>query len=214
MRTTFIFIFLICVGWGLNAQIETTSSIRIDAEDNQRTDQYSLSRGSTLSNTPLPPISQKHDLSQYERPKPSFDMTGNDGFYTPEKKKITPKWFEEDDDIKDEYKSDQYFGDFKNNGEVVKLIYRDHKTVDGDIVRILLNDKVIISKVFLFAQFKGIEIDLVKGFNKIDILALNQGDAGPNTAEFHLYDEKGMMITNNEWNLTTGHKATMIIVKD
>ncbi|WP_025740455.1 hypothetical protein [Aquimarina pacifica] len=213
MKTKLILLFLLAMGLVASAQIENSSSIRIDLESDQSTDQYSLSKGKLSTDTNLN-SNTSHDLSKYGRPQQSFDMTGNDGFYKPKAPEIKPKWFEEENKIKDEYNNDQYFGNFKNNGEVVKLIYRDHKTVDGDIVRILVNDKVIISKVFLFGQFKGIEIDLIKGFNKIDILALNQGDAGPNTAEFHLYDEQGVLITNNEWNLTTGKKATMIIVKN
>jgi hypothetical protein len=45
--------------------------------------------------------------------------------------------------------------------------------------------------VNLNSNFKGFEIVLEKGFNKIDFVALNQGSSGPNTAEFKVYDDKG-----------------------
>ena len=57
-------------------------------------------------------------------------------------------------------------------------------------------------------------MDLVKGVNKIDFEALNEGSASPNTAEFKIYDEKGKVISSNQWNLGTGYKGTVVIVKE
>ena len=79
---------------------------------------------------------------------------------------------------------------------------------------VLLNDKEIVSRIFLEGEFKGFQLDLQKGFNKIDFEALNQGYSGPNTAEFKVYDDKGELISANQWNLATGFKATIIIVKE
>ena len=50
--------------------------------------------------------------------------------------------------------------------------------------------------------------------NKIEIEALNQGESGPNTAKFVIFDQKKGMITTNKWNLTTGVKAKLVILKD
>ena len=55
---------------------------------------------------------------------------------------------------------------------------------------------------------------LKNGFNKIDIEAINQGSSGPNTAEFQVFDDKGASISANQWNLSTGFKATIVIVKE
>ena len=44
-------------------------------------------------------------------------------------------------------------------------------------------------------------------------MALNQGDSGPNTAELRIYDDNDILISSNQWNLATGAKATLIIVK-
>ena len=63
-------------------------------------------------------------------------------------------------------------------------------------------------------NFKGISIDLVMGFNKIDFVALNQGTSGPNTAEVRVFDDEGKLVGANRWNLATGVKATYIIVKE
>jgi hypothetical protein len=73
---------------------------------------------------------------------------------------------------------------------------------------------VIADNIRLEAVYKKIDFSLEKGFNKIEFQALNQGSSGPNTAEFRVYDDKGELLSANEWNLTTGIKATMIIVKE
>ena len=93
-------------------------------------------------------------------------------------------------------------------------MYRDAAYVDGDQIRVYLNDKVIQYQVNLDSDFKGFEITLEKGFNKIDFEALNQGSSGPNTAEFKVYDDKGSLISASQWNLGTGFKATIILVKE
>ncbi len=113
-----------------------------------------------------------------------------------------------------QFKVDQYLGDFKNNGRFVQIAVRDHESPDGDLIRILLNDKEVVPQVLLLERFKTISIDLVIGFNKIDFVALNQGESGPNTAEVRVFDDKGKLVGANRWNLATGVKATYIIVKE
>ena len=113
-----------------------------------------------------------------------------------------------------QFKVDQYLGDFKNNGRFVQIAVRDHESPDGDLIRILLNDKEVVPQVLLLERFKTISIDLVIGFNKIDFVALNQGESGPNTAEVRVFDDEGKLVCANRWNLATGVKATYIIVKE
>lgn len=110
--------------------------------------------------------------------------------------------------------TNQYFGDFKTKSLFVNVIYRDHEYFDGDRIQILVNDTVLVYDVLLTNEFSGIQIDLIDGFNRIDFLALNQGDSGPNTAEFQVYDDQGSLISGNRWNLSTGVKATVIVVKE
>ncbi|MNG26625.1 hypothetical protein D3C84_1116380 [compost metagenome] len=93
-------------------------------------------------------------------------------------------------------------------------MYRDAQYVDGDLIRVYLNGEIIQTQVYLDSNFKGFEIALKKGFNKIDFEALNQGDSGPNTAEFRVYDDKKKLVSASEWNLGTGFKASIIIVKE
>ena len=61
---------------------------------------------------------------------------------------------------------------------------------------------------------KEFYLDLSKGFNKIEFMALHQGTSGPNTAEFKIIDEKGNEIMGNIWNLATGVKASLIVIQE
>ena len=112
------------------------------------------------------------------------------------------------------FRVDQYLGDFRNNGKFVQILLRDHESPDGDLIRIMVNDKEIVPRVLLEERFKGVSIDLFPGFNKIDFIALNQGTSGPNTAEVKVFDDKGNLVGANRWNLATGVKATYIVVKE
>lgn len=110
--------------------------------------------------------------------------------------------------------TDQYLGDFKCNAKSVNIAYRDFGVVDGDLIQVLVNGDVVQPRIFLSGGFSGFKLDLQKGFNKIDFLALNQGESGPNTAEFRVVDDLGKLVSANQWNLATGVKATIIIVKE
>lgn len=116
--------------------------------------------------------------------------------------------------LKDEYYLDQNLGQFNSGSNFVNFVYRDHQSVDGDRVRVSINGDVVNSNVFLAGEFRGFYIDLKKGFNKIEITALNQGTSGPNTAQFIMYDDQENEISSNIWNLATGVTASVIIVKD
>jgi hypothetical protein len=112
------------------------------------------------------------------------------------------------------FRRNQYLGDFKSKSQFIKISCRDFGEVDGDEIRIWVNDKVMIEHLYLDGDFQQIELGLEKGFNKIDFEALNQGYSGPNTAQFMMFDDKGSLVSSNQWNLGTGFKATIIIVKD
>ena len=116
--------------------------------------------------------------------------------------------------IQPEYRSNQFLGEFKTKAKYVKIVCRDHEYPDGDRVKLLLNDRTVIQQILLEASAKEYYIDITNGFNKLDFEALNQGTSGPNTAAFAVYDDSGNLITANEWNLTTGIKATIVVVRE
>jgi hypothetical protein len=112
------------------------------------------------------------------------------------------------------YKRNQNLGTFKTGSLTAKVRYRDAAYVDGDKIRVYLNNKVVDYEVVLDGDFKGFEIKLEKGINKIDFEALNEGFAPPNTAEFQVFDDKGGIISASQWNLGTDFKGTLILMKD
>ncbi|TDE42802.1 hypothetical protein E0I26_13130 [Flavobacterium rhamnosiphilum] len=112
------------------------------------------------------------------------------------------------------YRRNQNLGNFKTTSITSRIRYRDAAYVDGDKIRVYLNDKVIDYEVVMDGEFKGFEIKLEKGINKIDFEALNEGFAPPNTAEFQVYDDKGSLISDSQWNLGMGFKATIILMKE
>ena len=111
------------------------------------------------------------------------------------------------------YTGDAYLGDVKTISETANIVCRDFEYVDGDRVSIMVNDEIVVQNLTLNYSFRGINLKLKEGFNKIDFIALNQGDSGPNTAELRIYDDNNVLISSNQWNLATGAKATLIIVK-
>lgn len=106
---------------------------------------------------------------------------------------------------------DVYFGKFKVNTRVLKIMTRDHMDPDGDKVRIFLNEVTAFNVIYLESEFKTCYVELREGDNLLDIVALNQGLAGPNTATFAIYDENDNLITTNDWNLNTGVAAKFTI---
>ncbi|MBJ34506.1 MAG: hypothetical protein CMC90_01215 [Flavobacteriaceae bacterium] len=112
------------------------------------------------------------------------------------------------------FKVDQFLGEIRNDGEYVNIILRDHEYPDGDLIKVEVNENIIMPAILLTEKAKGFKLDLNSGFNVVDFIALNQGSSGPNTAEVIVYDDQGKLVGTNRWNLATGVKATYIIYKD
>jgi hypothetical protein len=119
-----------------------------------------------------------------------------------------------DGEVSQAFRKNQNLGDYKTKAIFLKILCRDNQFVDGDRVRIYINDLIIQENVLLDSDFQEFEMSLKNGFNKIDIEALNQGTSGPNTAEFQVFDDKGKVISANQWNLSSGFKATLIVIKE
>lgn len=112
-------------------------------------------------------------------------------------------------------KTSQDLGSIESNTKYVRIEYRDFANVDGDRVKVYLNEKVIDRNVMLDGLYYTIHIKLEeKGYNRIDIEAINEGQFGPNTAEFIVYDDKGHVIAHKSWNLLTKEVATLGIIKN
>ena len=112
------------------------------------------------------------------------------------------------------FKVDQFLGEIRNDGEYVNIILRDHEYPDGDLIKVEVNENIVMPAILLTEKAKGFKLDLKTGFNVVDFVALNQGSSGPNTAEIIVYDDQGKLVGTNRWNLATGVKATYIIYKN
>ena len=142
-----------------------------------------------------------------------LDITHKDNFLDL-KTNEAPKYFTKDKKIAEEFGRDQYLGELRTGSLNVTIMYRDHEYVDGDRVRIYVNGDIVKSSVYLSAGFNGFTFLLQPGFNKVEFQALNQGSSGPNTAELRIFNDEGDVISANQWNLTTGRKAMVTIIKE
>ena len=115
--------------------------------------------------------------------------------------------------VKDEFKNDMDLGEFVVNEDAIRIVCRDHMQYDGDRVQIRVNGEIVIDNILLKPGYTKINLSLKEGFNKIEFVALNQGESGPNTAELRIYKPNGELVTANIWNLLTGVKASTVIVK-
>jgi hypothetical protein len=144
--------------------------------------------------------------------------TKNDGNFLletlPENNDITGKRYWKNEDITHKrLASNMSLGTISTTSKVVRVICRDHGAVDGDIIKIYINEQPLPNNVVLRGGYYMVYLNLEKGYNRIDFQALNQGLYGPNTAELKLYDEQDNLIASKEWNLPTGATATIGVIQ-
>ena len=150
---------------------------------------------------------KKFIIKESEKP---FSMIEEDGLKSPAEifEKRWSKDLEKGGVIKT--MSDQFLGEHRVDTKFVNIICRDHEYPDGDRVRIYINDIIVKDNLLLTSSYRRVEVDLIQGKNTVVIEALNQGESGPNTAEFIVYDDQGKQISSKEWNLLTGVKAIIV----
>lgn len=132
----------------------------------------------------------------------------------PEDKDITGKRYWKGKDVTHQkLATAMSLGTVSTKSKKVTVECRDHSYVDGDRVRIFVNNKPVENNVGLKGYFFTVDIILNEGYNRIDFKALNQGLSGPNTAEFRLYDQNGNLLSSKQWGLLTGETATLGVIK-
>lgn len=204
MKSVLLFFAMLFLGFGTQAQIEIPRSTNtgglLKAEPEKKAD-FPLLKAEE-------PKESKY--LRNDKPKKIDFRETNDELLTAGD--VVEKKWKKDREIKNAYKEDQYLGDFTTGGKFVELYARDHEYVDGDKVKIIVNG-VEIQSITLGAGYHPILVKLESGFNNIEFEALNQGTSGPNTAELKVLDEAGKLVTTKVWNLLTGAKASLIVVK-
>ena len=188
--------------------IPTTRPLKIG--DNNKLDVKTSNQGTLLR---MPSVLDESLTSKNEKPGVQM-LPDRELLQAGHDMVIDPKVKEKKEKGSNEYFGDQYLGDFTTKAKFVGIVARDHEYVDGDRIKIYVNGEVVEYNLLLDGSFKGLNLDLVEGFNRVEFEALNQGSSGPNTARVVVTDDKGVVIHNNRWNLSTGSKASLIIVKE
>ncbi|MEX0995456.1 MAG: hypothetical protein WDZ45_00245 [Flavobacteriaceae bacterium] len=172
-----------------------------------------------INNQPKGLSNTQSYLNATNKPKPldveeekELNMTTDNGLMT-RKFDFKPSWLTKDEEIKSEYAKGQLLGSFGTDSKTIEILCRDHQYVDGDKVKIIVNDQIIIHTINLREDFQTFLVDLKEGRNVIEFEALNQGTSGPNTAHFRVYDESSNLLTENVWNILTGVKASLVIIQ-
>lgn len=216
MRKLFLFIFLVFVTLNVEAQFDSnTGSISVPKGEATTPNTPSVSTASPFTDN-------QPNLPSYIKPYQVGANNNDDSFSMYEKDEFVNRSGEYMDRVKikrrgesnEAYKGNQFFGEHRSNAVFVRVMARDFEYEDGDRIKVMVNDRVVVPEIVLTNNFRGVQITLEPGFNKIDFVALNQGTSGPNTAEFRVHDDKDQLVSSNQWNLATGFKATVIIVKE
>ncbi|WP_299228126.1 hypothetical protein [uncultured Psychroserpens sp.] len=223
MKLNILVLLFICVTFHAYAQPDSEQkSIKIPAKETKEKDSTPLQFeikpnqkvGITNTKKNIDGIPVKV-LPSLKKPKKEFSMFDDNGLRDPGEifeKRYNARAVEQG--YKIESMPDQFLGDVRINGEFANIMCRDHEFPDGDMVRIFVNDEVFIPSLVLASGYKSFNVPLKQGINKIVFLALNQGDSGPNTAEFKVFDDNQMQVSSKRWNLLTGVKATILVIKD
>lgn len=105
-------------------------------------------------------------------------------------------------------------GYFRTKSESVRICYRDFDAIDGDIVSIYTDDMMLVPQGLLEMNCHYMTLGLIKGTNIIYFEALSVGQAPPNTGQLQVFDEDGVIITDNNWGLDQGFRAVVTIIRE
>ena len=210
-------IFLLCFVCITMAQVnDSQKGFRIDPVDS--TMQVDLKISFKLS--PVKGLTNKnirYTLNYKSSPAPNkkkytIDMTKKSSLV--DKEWTIKQRFSEDRQDLGEFEKDYYLGDLRTTSKTIVIKCRDHEYVDGDRIKLTVNDVVIHPNIRLFGDFYTIDVDLKEGYNTINFIALNEGESSPNTAQLMVLDPDGNTLASNRWLIRTGYKATLVIIKE
>jgi hypothetical protein len=216
MKLTYLMVFASCFSMSVfaqdNSSIPSTSIPRSDTNtpnNPNATPQYSISKPFEITRFKTPqkfdPISMDKGMQVQQQKsdlKPGLDY----------EKKLNKKQSEGTLDSK-MFRRNEDFGQFETESEGLTIDYRDFGIVDGDLVRIWVDGKVVVDMLRLDGNTNKVNVALVMGINFIQIEAVNEGMLSPNTGEFALIEDDGKIMTSNQWNLAGGFKANFNVLR-
>jgi hypothetical protein len=213
LRYIFLFVFFSATSFAQEgSSIPSTGIPRVDTnipKNQNATSQYSISK-------PFVPTRFKTASKIYEAPKLEKSNTFNSPVsdLNPGKVKADKMNKAMQDEHPEFYARDQFFGVIRTKSKYIKVIYFDFSEPDGDNIRIWENEIVMIPIAYLTNSPKELILDLFQSSNKIEFEALNEGSNAPNTAQFNIYDDKDVLLYSNQWGLSKGYRASIIIEKE
>ena len=110
--------------------------------------------------------------------------------------------------------ADLDLGSFRTTSEKINISALDFGKVDGDMISVYRNGKLIIKSYTLTERSNTLLVPLEMGINKIEIIALNEGLLMPNTGAFTLFDDSNEIALSDMWNLAKGAKVVSIIIRE
>lgn len=221
MKPYVLLLFLITLTLSTQAQIDNKkNSISIPAIESKK-DSAVISPSIPKKENNVFGINNPKVAPNLELPKKEFSMFpeeefGNPGeLYSNKLDKIEKDLLPEGYGSNGGAKEDVFWGDYYTESSYVLLMVKDHGAIDGDLLRIFVNDDVLVSDIYLNSNFKSYKLDLLnEGVYKIDFYAINEGSMLPNTAAYKILDQWGNVITGVVEGLSEGVKITVNIVKE
>lgn len=128
-------------------------------------------------------------------------------------KTLVKEGLKEDKSLLD-YK-DRYLGEYKTKSDFFIVKYRDYIAIDGDLINVYLNGKILRSELYLGSNFGELKIPLALGFNVIELVVVSTGTSGGNTAEIHFIDDVNKSVTSEYWdNLALGVRIKTTVIRE
>ncbi|MCK0180443.1 hypothetical protein MWU50_14175 [Flavobacteriaceae bacterium S0862] len=210
-------IFFLCFVYAAMAQVnDSQKGIKIDPVDSTMQVElklsFKLSPVKGLTNKNIRYTLSYKSLPESNKKKYTVDMTKKSSLV--DKEWTIKQRFSEDRQDLSEFEKDYYLGDLRTTSKTIVIKCRDHEYVDGDRIKLTVNDVVIHPNIRLYGDFYTIDVDLKEGYNTINFIALNEGESSPNTAQLMVLDPDGNTLASNRWLIRTGYKATLVIIKD
>lgn len=219
LRYIFLFVFFSAVSFAQEgSSIPSTGIPRVDRtipQNQDATSQYSISK-------PFVPTRFKTASKIYEAPKleksntfnsPVSDL--NPGKVKADKMNKSVQNTEGNNNIDFKiFRKDMVFGEYRTKSPSLTIKSRDFGIVDGDNIKIKVNNNTLLQFSSLEGFYKEFKIHLVEGINYLEIEALNEGSLSPNTGEFDIIQIDGKTLIKDVWYVATGFKAKFIIIKE
>ncbi len=229
MRGVFIFIFLISFGFNSYSQFEFGGKFKaIPPKFNPKPKKVALPfkevpaivtpnvfKSPAIFNPKTPTNSSSYSIGKAKEFSmvPTNEFANPGDVYMEKMAKDLDKTLHENEAPLD--RKNRYLGDFRTKSLYFTVKYRDYGQIDGDMLKVILNSKIIKNEMYLDYKFNEFRIYFNEGFNELKFIAQSTGSIGGNTAEIHIYDDVNREITNEFWdNLDEGVEVKMIIIKE